>query len=336
MTITLREADDNQQKEWDDTVLSSPHGTIFHTWAWLKIIQKNTNSRFLPLMAYKGNQLVALYPVFIQKKGIFTLAFSPPSRTYLLYLGPVIAGYDDMKQDKKESLLLEIQEGINHFLISEVGCTYIRIRPSPGIYDSRYLSWTGYSVTPQYTYRLNLSGGIDTIWSRFDRKLRVNIHKAEREQVTVKEGNREDLLAISDTLTRRFQEQGFKTNDYRNYLMDIYDVFYPEHLKIFVAYYHGECVGGMVSLCFNKIMYLWIGIPKSDIPGLSPNDLVQWEAIKWACRNGFSFYEVMDGGDNLRLRGYKAKYNPHLCIWYTGEKYSSAISKIIGTVLKLL
>lgn len=331
MAITFKEAGEDQQKEWDDIVASSSHGTIFHTWKWLRIVEKHTKMRFLPLMAYKGNELVALYPFFIQKRGIFSLAFSPPPQTYLLYLGPVIRGYDALKQDKKESLLLDIQESVDTLLISDMGCSFIRVNPSPGLYDSRYLVWTDFYVEPMYTYRIPLSNGAETIWSGFDRKLRVDINKAEREKVTVKEGDLDDLLAIAENLARRFQEQGMKPNDYRAYLTDLYSAFSPEHLKIFTASHNGQRVGGMVALCYNKVMYLWIGIPKFDVPGLSPNDLVQWEGIKWACRNGYSYYELMDG-NNPRLRKYKAKYNPDLCLWYTAEKYSSSLIKLVRSL----
>ena len=54
-------------------------------------------------MFYKGSHLVAIYPVFIQKQGMIQVALSPPSRSYMLYLGPVIAEYELLKQDKKES-----------------------------------------------------------------------------------------------------------------------------------------------------------------------------------------------------------------------------------------
>ena len=334
MSITIRTADEQHQKEWDDIVLSTSHGTIFHTWKWLNIVQKQTNTRFLPLMAYKGNQLVAIYPVFIQKRGIFNVAFSPPSQSYLLYLGPVIRDFDTMKQDKKESLLFDLQEAINSFLFSDLGCKYIRIRSSPGIYDSRFFTWTGFSVEPQYTYRINLSGGKEAVWSNFDRKLRVDINRAIREKVEVRQGDYEDLLAISDLISQRFRDQGFKTHDYRNYLIDLYNEFHPENFKIFVANYNGERVGGMISLCFKRIMYLWVGVPKSKIPGISPNDLVQWEAIQWACDNGFEFYEEMDGGDR-RLRGFKAKYNPELVIWYTAVNHSSSLYRFMEKVARL-
>jgi len=336
MTITIQEAGDKSQDEWDKAVESSSHGTIFHTWNWLKIVEKQTGTRLIPLMAYKGTQLVALYPVFIQKRGIFTLAFSPPSKTYLLYLGPVICDYDNLKQDKRESLLLELQEGVDKLLVSEIGCHYIRIRPSPGIYDARYLQWTGYMVSPQYTHRFELSDGLEKIWSGFDRKLRTNINKAERAKIEVKEGNLEDLLAIAGKLDRRFKEQGIKSYDYTGYLTDLYNKFSPEHLKVFTAYYNGERAGGMVALCYNRILYAWIGIPKADVPGLSPNDLVQWEAIKWASAHGYRAYEMMSAGDTIRLRRHKAQYNPELCIWYTAEKYSSALSKMFGTMSELL
>jgi len=329
MAITFQEAGDNLQKEWDDTVASSSHGTIFHTWKWLKIVQKQTGTRFLPLMAYKGNELVALYPVFIQKRGFFTLAFSPPSKTYLVYLGPVIKGYDALKQDKKESLLVDLQEALDTLLFSELGCNYVRIRSPPGIYDSRYLSWAGYSVGAQYTYRIPLSKGIENIWAGFDKKLRVDINKAEKAKIEVREGELADLHAISENLSRRFQEQGLKKYEYKEYLTDLYHAFYPENLKIFMAYFDGERIGGMVTPCFNKTMYGWIGIPKSDFSGPSPNDLVQWEGIKWACANGFSVYDIMSAGDNPRLRYFKAKYNPDLCVWYTAQKYSPSFMKVI-------
>jgi hypothetical protein len=74
-------------------------------------------------------------------------------------------------------------------------------------------------------------------------------------------------------------------------------------------------------------MYLWVGIPKSDVAGISPNALVQWEAIKWSHEHGFVFYEEMEAGDDPRLVYFKAKYNPDLVIWYSATRYSSYLYK---------
>ena len=278
-------------------------------------------------MVFKGTQLIALYPVFIQKQGIITVALSPPSRSYMLYLGPVLMDYDSLKQDKKESIYNQVQEEVDKYIFETTGCKYARIRSSPGLYDSRPLKWAGYVIEPLYTYRIDLTLGIDQVWEQFDRKLRGEINKAVRDGVTVRYGNDEDLEFIHDSLFTRYRKQGFRPFDNKKYLHAIYRKFYPDNLKIFVAEYKGQTIGGTINLCYKNIMYLWVGIPKSDLVGISPNALVQWEAIQWAQKNGLEYYEEMEAGDDPRLIHFKAKYNPDLVIWYSAVKYSSWIYK---------
>ena len=95
-------------------------------------------------------------------------------------------------------------------------------------------------------------------------------------------------------------------------------------------------INNRIILCFKNIMYLWVGIPKTNLIGISANDLVQWEAIKWAQMNGLDFYEEMDAGDDPRLRYFKSKYNPNLVIWYSATKYSSFFYKIGETIFDLI
>jgi len=327
MTLVLKILEEKDEKIWDDLVSSSSHGTLFHTTAWLKLAAEQSRAELIPCMFYKGTQLVAVYPIFIQKHGITKVALSPPSRAYMLYLGPVIADYDLLKQDKKESTYIQVQHDMDDFIFRTKGCKYARIRSSPGLYDSRPLRWSGYTVDPLYTYRLDLSRGIDDIWGQFDRKLRVEIKKTLREGVTVRTGDREDLEFIHDTLFERYQHQGIRPVNYKKYLQALYSVFGRDNMKIFVAEYQGRRIGGTINLCFRNIMYLWVGIPKSDLVGLSPNALIQWEAIKWAHDHGMRVYEEMDAGDDARLRYFKAKYNPDLVIWYSATKYSSGVYK---------
>jgi lipid II:glycine glycyltransferase (peptidoglycan interpeptide bridge formation enzyme) len=335
MALTLSILESANENAWDELVISSSYGTIFHTITWLRLAEEQSNSVLFPCMFYKGAQLVAIYPIFIKKQGIINVALSPPSRSYMLYLGPVIADYDTLKQDKKESTYIQIQKELDNFIFKIKGCKYARIRSSPGLYDSRPLRWSGYIIEPFYTYRIDLTKGIDHIWEQFDRKLRVEINKAERDGVTIRTGNKGDLDFIYDSLYKRYKEQGIKSSDNRKYLLSIYDKFYPENLKIFVAEYKGQRIGGTINLCFKNIMYLWVGIPKSDLIGISPNALIQWEAIKWAEANGLVYYEEMDAGDELRLRYFKSKYNPELVIWYAATNYSSFFYKIVEKVFQL-
>lgn len=323
-------------KEWDVLVEQSPHGTLFHTWDWLKIVEKHIDSKFYPIMLYKGTNLVGIYPIFLRKKAFVRFAFSPPPKAYLLYLGPVIKEYENMKQDKKESTMIQIQKEVDRFLFSELKCNYVRIRSSPGLFDSRPLRWAGYEIMPHYTYRIDLIKGVKNVWEQFDRKLRVDINRAKREGITVEEGNNKDIDFIHYSLSRRYIEQDLTPSDHRKFLLDLYNKFFPTNMRIFIAKYEGESVGGTIFLCYKDIMYLWVGVPKSELKGISPNDMVQWEAINWACENGCRYYEEMDAGDDIRLRHFKSKYNPELAIWYTGKKYSSYIYKVLENIKNII
>lgn len=336
MSLTISILDSTCEKSWDDLVLSSPHGTIFHTVRWLEIVRDRTNAEFLPLMFYQGNTLVAIYPIFLKKQGFIKVALSPPSRSYMLYLGPVIAEYESLKQDKKESTYILIQDALDTFIFKTKGCKYARIRSSPGLYDSRPLKWSGYTVEPYYTYRIDLTRGIDYVWEQFEKKLRMKINKTIKEGVTVRAGEKDDIEFIHEMLFKRYAEQGISPTDYKNFLMAIYQKFFPSTLKIFVAEYQGQRVSGNILLCHEKILYSWVGLPKTQFPSISPNDLIQWETIKWAQANGFEYFEMMDSGDDPRLRPFKSKYNPDLVIWYAATKYSSSIYKIGEKILNIV
>jgi hypothetical protein len=328
MALSLRFAGVNDIKEWDTVVHTSINGTIFHTWSWLTIVEKHTKTTLYPVMAYKGTELVAIFPFFVRNHAFFKLAFSPPPGAYLLYLGPLFPGYEYLKQDKKEGIYFELLKEIDTLIFKKLGCSFSRISSSPRLIDSRAFYWQNYSVSPYYTYRIPLSEGVDHVQAQFDRKLRGDIKKAIREGVTVKMGERKDLAIIHQSISQRFLDQGFTPKNHLPYLLDLYDAFSPENLKIFLAEYKEQIIGGMIALKYKDIAFLWVGVPKSKIPGISPNDLVQWEGIQWACKNGCSYYEEMDSGDDSRLTSYKAKYNPNLEIWFSATKYSSKIFKI--------
>lgn len=328
MAAKLTIADDTFQKTWDDCVLSSPHGTIFHTWQWLKLVEIQTSTKLLPILIYKGTVLVALYPIFLQKKGFFNIVLSPPTYAYLLYLGPIIIDYELLKQDKKEGLYIEIQEEVDKYIFEKNKCIFTRIRTSPGILDSRPLRWAGYEIEPFYTYRIPLTDDIKSVWEKFDGKLRVKIKKAIQEGVTVRLGDWEDLEFIHTALFQRYKAQGLKPTNYTKYLHTLYESFYADNMKIFIAEFKGERAGGIITLCFKDVMYHWVGVPKSTLEGISPNDLIQWEAIKWAIEHGFKIYEIMDAGDDPRLRVFKSKWNPDLVPWYSAKKHSSSAVKI--------
>lgn len=305
-------------------------------------MEKYTNSTLYPLQIFKGSTHIANYPLFYKSKRSFRFALSPASNTDSLYLGPVVGNYESLIQSRKEEYLAAIQSEIDRFLFSELRCNYVRLRTAPGISDARPLLWAGYHVEPNYTYRLDLNTGLDNIWSQLHKTIRTSIKSAKKKGIIIEEGDLDDLLFIESNLKRRFKEQGIDKTDHSDFLCEIFNEFNAHNLKIDVAKYHGTTVSGIIHLRYNGIVYQWVGVPKSTIAGLSPNELLIWESIQTAHEAGHDYYEFMDGGSDPRLRAFKSKFNPDTCIWYSAEKYSHPVYRLarnfsqkIGYTVKL-
>ena len=323
MTIDIKIAN---EKEWNKPAENGQRGTVFHTWKWLKIIEKYTKSEFYPIIGLKGTTTIGIYPLFYQKKFLFKSVFSPPPKVAVPYLGPVIVDYNKLKQDKKESIFIEFQKKVDEFIESELKPHYTLISSPPNLPDSRPFKWTGYRVEPKYNYVIDLSKGVDDVWKKFERNLRQNINRAVRRGIYVEGGSKEELEWIYDAIAMRYVEQGRVVSISKRYLLDLYNSFYPQNMKIFVAKHDGDFVGGVVDIYYGSNVVSWLGNIKANVGGVSPNDLLQWESIKYAIEHGLKYYEEM-GANTERLCHYKSKYNPDLSICFSAKKYSSIMSE---------
>ncbi len=147
MTVEIRIAQNDDAKEWDSIISKSPHGTLFHQWDWLKITEKHTQiNSYIPLIGIKGSTPIGVFPLFFQKKGPFRMVFSPPPHAALFYLGPVMAGYDTLKQEKRENNYIEFQKSVEHFIKNDLKAHYISISLSPALQDPRPFTWSGYQL----------------------------------------------------------------------------------------------------------------------------------------------------------------------------------------------
>ena len=332
MSVKLEIVGEDERDRWDTLVESSPHGTIFHTWKWLKIMEKHTESKLYPVIGLKGTTPIGVFPLFYQKNFLVKMMFSPPPHLAMPYLGPALVDYDKLKQGKKESIFIEFQKQVDDFIFSEPKPSYVSISSSPSLLDSRPFKWTGYEVEPMYNYLFDLSGGADYVWKGFKKHLRQNISRAENRGITIKEGFKEELELIYDSLFDRYKEQDITLPVTKEYLLDLYSSFHPHSLRIFVAEYQREIIGGMVDIYYGSKVVSWLGNAKANVEGVSPNELIQWEAIKWACEHDFKYYEEV-GGNTPRLCHYKSKYNPNLSVYLSAGKYSTHI-KFLETVYK--
>jgi hypothetical protein len=323
MTVEIRLAQNNDAKEWNSIISQSPHGTLFHEWDWLKIIEKHTSTRFYPLIGMKKGEPIGVIPLFFQKKGPIRMVFSPPPHAGVFYLGPVLAGCDPFRQEKLENIYFEFQKCIENFMSEDLNAQYALISLAPALQDPRPFKWSGYSIQPHFDYAVDLSSGVDSLFSSLDRKQRSDIKRAKEREMIFGIGGEKEYEQILDLMDIRYAHQGKIVTVSRSYFIDLFKT-YKHNIILSSIKIEGEVVTGTIHLKYRDTIYNWQGNPKPiKTVTPSPNDLLIWESIRYACENGFKYYTTMSAAGNKRLHTYyAAKCNPALIVRYTVSKKS--------------
>jgi lipid II:glycine glycyltransferase (peptidoglycan interpeptide bridge formation enzyme) len=223
------------------------------------------------------------------------------------------------------------QQEVDNFISSEIRPNYTYIAAPPDLLDSRPFKWSGYKVSPAYSYILDLSKGLDHVWEGLRKSLRYEIRKTEGKGVSVEEGSKKELKALYNLMVKRYEEQGKIVTVSKEYLFDLFNSFHPKNFKIFVAKYQGEITTGVIDLWYKDKIITWAGNPKTNISNLSPNDLLFWETVKRGHENGLKQYEIIGAAGVERLHKYYSKCNPDLLLWFSATKYSSFLPKLVET-----
>jgi hypothetical protein len=321
MTIEIQIAQNDDADKWNTINSNSSHGTIFHQWEWLKITEKHTQTKLFPFIGIKGSTPIGIFPLFFQKKGPIRMVFSPPPHAALFYLGPVLAGYDTLKQEKKEINYSGFQNSVEHFITNTLKAEYVSISLSPGLQDPRPFTWSGYSFELQYDYMIDLSVGLDSLLRTLDKRGRQNLNHAKKRGITIEIGGIKEYEKILDLMNIRYEQQGKNVTVSRNYFLDLYES-YKENLKIFVALLDGKIVTGSIDLQYRDTHYSWIGNPKPKARmSPSPNDLLIWESVRYAYEQGYRYYVTMNAAGDKRLHSYySSKFDPELKAHFSLKK----------------
>jgi len=340
MTVEIRIAQKADAKEWDEINSKSPYGTIFHQWEWLKITEKHTQTTLYPLVGIKNNNPIGIFPLFFQKNGPVRMVFSPPPHAALFYLGPVMVGYDILKQERREINYFGFQNSVEKFINHDLKANYVSISLTPALQDPRPFTWSGYIVAPNYDYIIDVRMGLDHLLQALDKRGRQNLNHAKKKGITVEIGGKKEYEKILDLMEIRYAQQGKTLISPRQYYLDIYDAF-KQKVKIFVAKYHGEVVTGSIDLQYKDSHYSWIGNPKPINPlSPSPNDLLIWESVRYAHEQGYKQYITMNAAGSKRLHSYYAsKFNPKLNVHFTVKKnsyFTRILEKGYSSIIKPL
>lgn len=146
------------------------------------------------------------------------------------------------------------------------------------------------TINVDATVKVDLNPPIDDIMAGFKSKTRYNIRLGGRKGITVRQGNREDLPAFHELLTLTGERQGF--NPYPlSYFYEMWELFAPNHLQLFMTSFEDELVSANLSITFGNTVLYKKGAWSGKYGNNRPNEVMHWHAIQWAKENGYRFYD---------------------------------------------
>jgi hypothetical protein len=300
---------------WDRFIDRSPNSLLFHKWDFLKLVEKYTGYELFPYYIYRGEEPIAAIPIFYTIKKGLRFAYSPPQTTlsYIPYMGFAFSqAYVDLQQFERESYLAymiqELEKALYH-----LSPNYISLAVEPGYVDARPYRMNGYEALLMYTYTIDLTRPLETIWKELDNSCRRKITAASKYKPSMEQSH--DVTALFDAMRERLasNEKTFFKSQSPEYLKEIMAAF-PDNIKMYSICMEGEVVGGCVNYEYRKRCTAWMGAPAAD-DRKDINEYMLWEIIKKSREEGFTVYENL-GADEKRLNPFKSKFNPSLTPYY--------------------
>ena len=260
----------HNESDWAAYIEKSAHAVLAHQLEWRFVVEETFGHQSFYLTAYRQQRIVGVLPLFFVNSIFFGrfLVTSP-----FLTFGGIIS-------DDEEAECALVEKAIQ--LTRELNADYLEIRNE---IPCGYISNT---KCDYYTLVIDLSNGEEKIWnSLLHPTARRNIKKARKAGLEVVESQRylDDFVEINARNMRRLGTPAHNGKFFRNILK-----YFPESILLMVRYKEIS-IGGMLLVKFkDTILMPWVG-SLQEYFHMRPNNLLYWNAIVRACRDGFRFLD---------------------------------------------
>lgn len=328
MSVEISAADDLSAERWDRLIERAPSGTPFHRRAAVETLAEHADAELHPLVGYKGEEPVGVFPVFEMSKGPVPAVFSPPPDLKINHLGPVPCNLDGLKTRKRERRHRQFVEGCLDHLDDAIDPWFTLMRIGYDYPHTRPFDWNDFDITPRYTYVVDLDRDTDDLFAAFSSDARRNVRTVEESDADVFEGDRELAATVLDQVAARHRDQGESFRLTEEFVTDLYDRLPDGAVRTYGVSVDGSTVGGMITVNSETTAYRWQGGVKPDLE-LPVNDALDWHIMSEAVDRGQTRYDLV--GANLpRLCRYKAKFDPEVRTYHRLQRGKRGMKTAVG------
>ncbi len=327
--LTITEATPDDEKDLMDIINHSNQATIFQTPEWNKLVTKEFGTPHHTLIARNSLAIsIGMYTFFVipagsYSKGSLNRIVSPFRATDSIYGGPII-----IDGETTEVIRVLITEA-ERFTSSRYGrVEYYQILPPPR-YPIEVFKQVHYRCRKLLTSIIDLRGTASScteqdLWHKMDSKRRNLIRKAMANEIKVIDPISDFIDAYYPMLSEVFDranKKPFPKSYYRCILQELTPLGW---VKPLLALHNGMPIAGAIFLCFKDTVYYWSGSSFKDYRHLAPNDLIQWEIIKWGNQNNYKYYDllIVEPERLPQIAHFKLGFGGELVPIYEAKRYT--------------
>lgn len=307
---------DSSSLEWDDYIekLSVEKRDIYLTREYVSLYETNGDG-LARLFIYEDGNNIAVYPFLLRQIQGYRLdiCYYDIESAYG-YSGPIVS--DEMNG-----------EFLSNF--EELFCKYCKeynivaefIRFNPYIKNENIFKKNISVIKNRTTVCLNLDKTVDEIWKDdINSKTRNMIRKAEKLGLHVEIKN--DYKSFKDI----YEETMKKVS------ADSYYYFKPSYyinmegnsnFSMFNVKFGEDTVASAVFMTYGEYFHYHLAGSKKEYLSFAPNNLLLWEAIKYANKNGYKLFHFGGGVTNSsddNLFKFKSSFSKDRLDFYIGKR----------------
>lgn len=302
--------EDYEYSLWDELVVQSPQGSIFHNSDYLRMVADASSRKLNIYGCFKDDELVGGCPLFVKRSiGSYFAVSRGPLTPYAGFLLP-----DQDSTNVRKSEL--VQHGILNALCDRIQrdrYSSITITNSPDLLDIRPCLWRGWEGHVAYTYYVNLEGNFS---ERFSKDIKKKIKKAINAGIYIEKI--EDATVHHKLLTQVFERQGLDAPVGENFFMSVLDIIKRQKCGcMWVAKDEGgDFIASQIRIWDNKRAYAWSAASTPAFRDSGANQYLFVSVLEEMQKMGFHQVNIMHG-NTQRLSNYATGYNPILVPYYS-------------------
>ncbi len=279
------------------------HSSPFHHPSWLAAVSRGVRAEQFHVRISKGGEVVGMVPGFVSGVGPAKVWGSPLKGMMTSYLGPVGT---DIPEDPEG--LLFLAQAASTYLRENHRFLYARVTNRNTPSDEKPDLGSSWRQQRPKSYRLDISGGEDAVWSNLTSDCRRNIKKATKQEVGIEPLDDPDVFfrMLDQTLRRH----GSTSSHPPRFFHALFEELGPL-LKPRSAVYDGQVIAAGLFLSDERELHYLSGASDPAFGSFPTSYMLHWTAIKEAIGEGVAVFN----SDASRIRSidrFKESFRPEL------------------------